>query len=125
MSHFHKWDEIIEDDEPGPTLPAGMTRRGIILGDLMLGLHGAVAGLKAEPHAHPNDQVCIMIKGRMLMEIDGETRIMGPGEFAYVPRNVEHRIQTLDEDAVVLDVFSPFREDIARRLAELGTGPTD
>ncbi|MBK8688318.1 MAG: cupin domain-containing protein [Betaproteobacteria bacterium] len=125
MSHFHRWNEIIEDDEPGPTLPAGMTRRGIVLGDLMLGLHGAVAGLKALPHSHPNDQVCIMIKGRMLVEIDGETRIMGPGEFAYVPRNVEHRIQTMDEDAVVLDVFSPAREDIARRLAELGTGKTE
>lgn len=119
MSFFHKWDEITQDEEPGPTLPAGMTRRGIILGDVMLGLHGAIAGLKAEPHSHPNDQIAIMIKGKMLMEIDGEVRIMGPGEFAYVPRNVKHRIQTIDEDAIVLDVFCPFREDIARRLAEL------
>lgn len=119
MSHFHIWDEITQDKEAGPTLPAGMTRRGIILGDLMLGLHGAVAGLKAEPHTHPNDQIAIMIKGRMLMEIDGEVRTMGPGEFAYVPKNVVHRIQTLDEDALVLDVFAPFRADIAKRLAEL------
>jgi mannose-6-phosphate isomerase-like protein (cupin superfamily) len=119
MSHFHKWDEITEDHQAGPTLPAGMTRRGIILGDLMLGLHGAVAGLKAEPHTHPNDQIAIMLKGRMLMEIDGEVRTMGPGEFAYVPKNVVHRIQTLDEDALVLDVFAPFRADIAERLAEL------
>jgi mannose-6-phosphate isomerase-like protein (cupin superfamily) len=119
VSHFHKWDEITQDKEPGPTLPAGMSRRGIMLGDVMLALHGAVAGLKAEPHSHPNDQIAIMIKGRMLMEIDGEQRIMTPGEFAYVPRNVVHRIQTLDEDAIVLDVFCPSREDIARRLAEL------
>ncbi|MEP7183240.1 MAG: cupin domain-containing protein [Betaproteobacteria bacterium] len=119
MSFFHRWTEITQDKVPGPTLPAGMTRRGIILGDVMLGLHSAVAGIKAEPHAHPNDQIAIMIKGRMLMEIDGEERIMEPGEFAYVPRNVMHRIQTMDEDALVLDVFSPFREDIAKRLAEL------
>jgi len=119
MSHFHKWDEITEDKEAGPTLPAGMTRRGIILGDLMLGLHGAVAGLKAEPHTHPNDQIAIMLKGKMLMEIDGEVRTMGPGEFAYVPKNAVHRIQTLDDDALVLDVFAPFRADIAKRLAEL------
>jgi quercetin dioxygenase-like cupin family protein len=60
-----------------------------------------------------------MIKGKMLMEIDGEQRVMEPGEFAYVPRNVLHRIQTLDQDALVLDVFFPIREDIAKRLAEL------
>jgi gentisate 1,2-dioxygenase len=131
MSHFHKWDEITQDNEPGPTLPAGMSRRGIILGDVMLGLHGAIAGIRAEPHTHPNDQICIMIKGKMLMEIDGEQRIMEPGEFAYVPKNIEHRIQTMDEDAIALDVFYPFREDIAKRLAELqnceapGTTTTD
>jgi quercetin dioxygenase-like cupin family protein len=44
---------------------------------------------------------------------------MGPGEFAYVPANVVHRIETMDEDALVLDVFAPFRQDIAQRLAEL------
>ena len=125
MTIFHKWDEIIQDTEPGPTLPAGMSRRGIVLGDVMLGLHGAVAGLTAEPHSHPNDQIAIMIKGKMLMEIDGEQRVMEPGEFAYVPRNVKHRIQTLDQDAVVLDVFFPVREDIAKRLVELQQRKTD
>jgi oxalate decarboxylase/phosphoglucose isomerase-like protein (cupin superfamily) len=119
MSAFHRWDEITEDTAPGPTLPAGMSRRGIVLGDVMLALHGAGAGLKPPAHTHPNDQIAIMIKGRMLMEVDGETRVMAPGEFAFVPRNVLHRIETLDEDALVLDVFLPAREDIARRLAEL------
>ena len=50
---------------------------------------------------------------------------MEPGEFAYVPRNVQHRIQTLDQDALVLDVFFPIREDIAKRLAELQQRSTD
>ena len=30
MSFFHKWDEITQDTEPGATLPAGMSRRGIV-----------------------------------------------------------------------------------------------
>jgi glyoxylate utilization-related uncharacterized protein len=119
VSAFHRWNEIPQDNEPGPTLPAGMSRRGIVFGDVMLALHGAGAGLEPPAHTHPNDQIAIMIKGRMLMEVAGETRVMAPGEFAFVPRNVEHRIQTLDEDALVLDVFLPAREDIARRLAEL------
>jgi quercetin dioxygenase-like cupin family protein len=125
MSAFHRWDDITQDNEPGPTLPAGMSRRGLVLGDVMLALHGAAAGLKAQPHTHPNDQIAIMIKGRMLMEVDGETRVISPGEFAFVPRNVEHRIETLDEDTLVLDVFLPAREDIARRLAELQERKSD
>lgn len=123
MSFFFRWNEIAEDNTPGPTLPAGMTRRGIVLGDVMLALHGAVAGLEAEPHTHPNDQIAVMVKGRMLMEIGSEKRIIEPGEFAYVPRNLRHRIQTLDEDALVLDVFVPLRSDIAARLAELEAAP--
>ena len=63
MSHFHSWDEVIEDREAGPTLPGGMTRKGVILGNLMLALHGAEAGLRAKPHTHPNDQIAIMVKG--------------------------------------------------------------
>jgi quercetin dioxygenase-like cupin family protein len=119
MSHFYKWNEIFQDTEPGPTLPEGMSRRGVILGDVMLGYHGADAGIKAKPHTHPNDQIAIMMKGKMLMEINGETHIMGPGEFAFVPRNVVHRIQTMDEEAIVLDVFYPIRTDIAKRLEDL------
>ena len=119
MSHFHKWNEIYQDTEPGPTLPEGMTRRGIVLGDVMLGYHGAVAGIKSKPHTHPNDQIAIMMKGKLLMEIDGETHTMGPGEFAFIPRGVLHRVQTMEEDAIVLDVFYPIREDIAKRLEEL------
>ncbi len=119
MSFFHRWTDITEDSAAGSTLPEGMTRRAVVLGDLMLALHGAKAGLQPEPHSHPNDQIAVMIKGRMLMEIDGEERVLEPGDFAYVPANVVHRIQTLDEDALVLDVFAPFREDIAQRLAEI------
>jgi quercetin dioxygenase-like cupin family protein len=119
MRFFYRWNEIDEDSAPGSTLPEGMTRRGVVLGDTMLALHSAKAGLEPQPHSHPNDQIAIMLKGRMLMEVDGEQRILEPGDFAYVPRNVTHRIQTLDEDALVLDVFCPLREDIAKRLAEL------
>ena len=122
MSYFYKWTNIILDTQPGPTLPAGMSRRGIILGNILLGYHEAKAGIKANPHTHPNDQIAILIKGKLLMEIDGETHTMEPGEFAYIPKNIMHRVQTFDEDAIVLDIFYPIRQDIAKRLEELGKG---
>jgi hypothetical protein len=59
MYAFHRWDEITQDNEPGSTLPAGMSRRGIVPGDVMLALHGAGAGLKPQSHCHPDDQIAI------------------------------------------------------------------
>lgn len=38
---FHRWLDIIKDVEPGKTLPAGMSRRAIILDDLMVAVHEA------------------------------------------------------------------------------------
>ena len=89
---FYRWTDIIKDVQPGPTLPAGMSRRGIIVGDLMVCAHEAFPDLKPKPHSHPSAQLVIMLKGKMGMRIGGEERIIVPGEFAYVPANVEHSI---------------------------------
>ena len=117
---FYRWTDIIKDVQPGPTLPAGMSRRGIIVGDLMVCAHEAFPDLKTNPHTHPSAQLASMLKGKMGMRIGGEERIITPGEFAYVPANVEHNIESFDEYVLEIDVFHPIRQDIERRLKELG-----
>ena len=117
--YFFKWEDIIKDVEAGATLPAGMSRRGIILGDVMLAMHETAPNLKCKPHKHDSAQIAYMLQGRMRMTIDGETRIINPGEFAYVPGGVEHSVESLDDYVLEVDVFSPIRPDIAKRLEEL------
>ena len=119
MAPFFNWMDILKDLEPGPTLPLGMSRRGIVLGELMLALHEAVPGLKGIPHRHPSAQISYMLKGKMRLSVDGDERVLSPGEFGYVPPNVLHGIESLDEDLVALDIFSPPRADILERLREL------
>jgi mannose-6-phosphate isomerase-like protein (cupin superfamily) len=119
MAPFHNWIDIVKDFEPGPTLPAGMSRRGIVLGEVMLALHEAVPSLKGTPHRHPSAQITYMLKGRMRLSIDGEERVLSPGEFGHVPPNALHGIESLDEDVLALDIFSPPRADILKRLKEL------
>lgn len=116
---FYNWLELVKDVEAGKTLPAGMSRRAVILGDSMLALHEAFPDLKCKPHAHASSQITYMIKGKLRMCIDGEERVLLPGDFAYVPPNVEHSIESLDEYVLAVDVFQPFRPDIAERLREL------
>jgi mannose-6-phosphate isomerase-like protein (cupin superfamily) len=119
MAPFFEWMDIVKDLEPGPTLPLGISRRGIVLGEVMLALHEAVPRLKGTPHHHPSAQITYMLKGKMRFSVDGEERILSPGEFAYVPPNVLHGIESLDEDVMALDIFSPPRADILKRLKEL------
>jgi quercetin dioxygenase-like cupin family protein len=119
MSPFFDWAEIPKDFEPGPTLPAGMSRRGVTLGDVMLALHEALPHLKATPHRHPSGQITYMLKGKLRLSIDAEERVLTPGEFAYVPPDTLHGIESLDEYVLALDIFSPPRADIIERLKEL------
>ena len=116
---FSRWADIIKDVEAGPTLPAGMSRQAITLGDVMLALHEAFPNLKCKPHSHPSAQITYMLKGKLRMRIGDEERVISPGEFGYVPPNVEHSIESLDEYVLGLDIFCPPRPDIVQRLVEL------
>jgi mannose-6-phosphate isomerase-like protein (cupin superfamily) len=119
MAPFFNWMDIVKDMDPGPTLPAGMSRRGVVMGDVMLALHEALPTLKGTPHRHPSAQITYMLKGKMRLSIDGEEQVLSPGEFAYVPPNVLHGIESLDEYVLALDIFSPPRADINERLRDL------
>jgi mannose-6-phosphate isomerase-like protein (cupin superfamily) len=111
--------DLVKDVEGGKTLPAGMSRRAMILGDAMLAWHEAFPDLKCKPHRHASSQVTYMLKGKLRMKIGGDERVLLPGDFAFVPPNVEHSIESLDEYVLALDVFQPYRKDIAERLDEL------
>lgn len=116
---FSKWSEITKDIESGPTLPAGMSRQAIIFENVMLALHEAFPNLKCKPHRHPSAQISYMLKGKLRMRIGNEECVLSPGEIGYVPPNVEHSIESLDEYVLVLDIFSPPRLDISQRLDDL------
>jgi mannose-6-phosphate isomerase-like protein (cupin superfamily) len=116
---FFNWLELFKDVEPGKTLPAGMSRRGVILGESMLALHEAFPNLKCKPHCHISSQITYVLKGKLRMRIGGEERVLLPDEFAFVPSNVEHSIESLDEYVLAVDFFQPYRKDIAERLNEL------
>ena len=62
-------------------------------------------------HAHPHEQMGIMLSGRLVFTVGGVTRTLGPGDQWSIPGGVEHTVTALDEPAVALDVFHPVRED--------------
>lgn len=80
---------------------------------LMLSFLEMDAGAEVPLHHHPHEQGGILIRGRMQLTIGDETRTVDAGSMFLIPSNVPHRAIAIDGPAVVLDVFSPVREDYA------------
>ncbi len=64
-----------------------------------------------EEHTHPHEQMTLVVKGRVKFIIDGEERIVSAGDVLHFPPNNRHGATMLDEEVVLIDIFSPIRED--------------
>jgi|SRR5579884_3892324 len=62
-------------------------------------------------HQHPHEQLGVMLEGALELTMAGETRLLRPGDAYAIPPNLPHSAVTYDEGCVVLDVFTPPRED--------------
>ena len=78
---------------------------------LMLSVVTFEPGSVVPDHAHPHEQMGIMISGRLEFTIGGRTRVLGPGDQWSIPGGVRHSVRALDIPAVALDVFHPVRDD--------------
>ena len=61
-------------------------------------------------HQHYHSQVTYVISGQFDLTIGEETRRMKGGDAFYIPPNVMHGAICI-EKGVLIDVFSPIRED--------------
>lgn len=61
-------------------------------------------------HKHPHSQITHIESGIFEVEIDGEKKVLTTGDAFYIPTNVLHGAVCL-EAGVLIDVFSPMRED--------------
>ncbi len=101
------WNEL-EADSPMPLL----SRRRIIGKQAMLSHVFLKKGCFVPSHAHENEQFACVLSGRLRFVIGEENApspevlTIGGGETLYLPSQVRHSAEAL-EDTVVLDVFSP------------------
>jgi quercetin dioxygenase-like cupin family protein len=81
--------------------------------NLMLSYLEMDAGAEIPLHHHPHEQGGILLKGKLQLTIGDETRTCEAGAMFLIPPNTPHRAVAVDGPAVVMDVFSPIREDYA------------
>jgi unsaturated pyranuronate lyase len=77
---------------------------------MMLVRHEMCKGWRGAAHRHPHEQLIYVIRGRIQFEANGAKLDAVAGDNLIVASNVEHQAIAL-EDSVVLDVFTPARED--------------
>lgn len=69
-------------------------------------------------HSHPHEQITLVERGRVVFTVDGQQRRSSAGDVLHFPPHCEHGATMLDEEVVLVDIFSPIREDF------LPPGPT-
>lgn len=69
-------------------------------------------------HSNPHEQITLVITGRVLFTIDDQVREVGAGDVLHFPAGVRHGATMLDEEVVLIDIFSPIREDFLPRTGD-------
>ena len=62
-------------------------------------------------HSHPHEQITLVERGRVRFTINGTERLASTGDVLHFPSELTHGATMLDEEVVLIDIFSPVRED--------------
>jgi quercetin dioxygenase-like cupin family protein len=89
----------------------GLKRRVLAYNDkLLVAEHEMIKGWIGVVHSHPHDQVVYIVHGHLQVTCQGRTFDVRTGDTFAVRGGVEHGASAI-EDSLVVDVFTPCRED--------------
>ncbi len=100
--------------QPGPwvEMQPGIRRQTIAIGPAMMQLQVRLdAGSTLPIHQHPHEQLTYVVHGRLRFTLADATFELETGAALMIPGGVPHGVETL-EDTLVIDTFSPPREDL-------------
>jgi quercetin dioxygenase-like cupin family protein len=100
------------EQEDGYTqLIEGIEIKTLVYGEKTLTAKFRLAGGSILPrHSHPHEQTGYLIAGKMRFVVGGEVHLALPGSSWCIAGDEEHSAEVL-EDSVVLEVFSPLRQE--------------
>ena len=99
------------NDVPAERIADGIDRQMIVGEKLMMCRLTLQPHVDTPVHSHPHEQMTIIERGRVRFTIDNSPRVAGPGDVLHFPSNVRHGATMLDEEVVLIDVFTPIREE--------------
>ena len=89
----------------------GIERQMLVGKRLMICRFRFAPFLVTPQHEHPHEQMTIVERGRVRFYIEGKEQIASAGDVLHFPSNCWHGATMMDEEVVLIDIFSPLRED--------------
>ena len=100
------WDNV-----PVEQLEEGIERQMVIGEKLMICRLRIAPHVVTPVHEHPHEQMTLVERGPVLFTIGNEERVANTGDVLHFPSGTWHGATMLDEEVVLVDIFSPVRED--------------
>ncbi len=105
---LYDWSRIEKEQ-----LNAHTTRRVVHAENVTVAQIHLEKGAVVPEHSHANEQITLLMAGRVKLVYPDHVEIVEPGQVVQMPPNVPHSLEALEESAAI-DVFAPRREDWIR-----------
>jgi quercetin dioxygenase-like cupin family protein len=87
-------------------------QRQMLVGEQMMICRFRFAPFLVTPqHDHPHEQMTIVEQGKVRFFIEGKERIATAGDVLHFPSQCWHGATMMDEEVVLIDIFTPLRQD--------------
>jgi quercetin dioxygenase-like cupin family protein len=102
-------------DIPVEKLGDGIERQMFIGNKLMMCRLRFAPNVVTAEHDHLHEQMTIVERGKVRFFIEGKEHIAEPGDILSFPSGCWHGATMMDEEVVLIDIFTPIREDFLNK----------
>lgn len=101
----------LQEDAVLQPVGEGFSRKILAYGDQLMCVENYFeTGAKAPYHKHPHVQAAYVSEGKFIFKVEEEEKVVCKGDSMFLASNVPHGVTCL-EKGIVLDIFTPMRED--------------
>lgn len=89
------------------------SRKVLVAGNkiMMVEFHFAKGGIGSLHKHSDHEQIGYVAKGSFEITVGNETKFAKQGDCYYAAKNILHGVVALEEDSILVDSFTPLRED--------------
>ena len=98
-------------DVPATRIAEGIERQMVVGETLMMCRLTLQPHVDTPVHSHPHEQMTIVERGGVRSTIAGQTRVAAAGDVLHFLPHVAHGATMLDQEVVLIDIFTPIRKD--------------
>lgn len=100
------WSQV-----PVENIAEGIERQMIVGEKIMICRLRFAPNVVTPAHDHPHEQMTFVERGRVLFTVGDKQRVAKAGDTLHFPSGIWHGATMLEEEVILIDIFSPIRED--------------